>query len=53
MFIHVPAAWLALFAYAALGGASFASLIWRHALGGRRARGLRRRSGRRSRCWRW
>jgi heme exporter protein C len=38
MFIHVPAAWLALFAYAALGGASFASLIWRHALADAAAR---------------
>ncbi len=32
MFVHVPAAWVALTAYAALGGASFVSLVFRHAL---------------------
>jgi heme exporter protein C len=32
MFIHVPAAWLSMFAYACLGGASFIYLIFRHAL---------------------
>ena len=32
MFIHVPAAQLAMFAYACLGVASFLSLIFRHAL---------------------
>jgi len=32
MFIHVPAAWLALFIYACLGVASFLSLVFRHAL---------------------
>jgi heme exporter protein C len=32
MFVHVPAAWVALFAYAALGIASFVSLVFRHAL---------------------
>jgi heme exporter protein C len=32
MFVHVPAAWTAMFAYACLGGASFASLVFRHAL---------------------
>lgn len=32
MFVHVPAAWMGLFAYACLGGASFAGLVWRHAL---------------------
>jgi heme exporter protein C len=32
MFVHVPAAWMALFVYACLGGASFFSLIFRHAL---------------------
>src|SRR5579859_3636703 len=32
MFIHVPAAWAAMFAYACLGGASFFSLVFRHAL---------------------
>ena len=32
MFIHVPAAWMSLFVYACLGGASFLSLIFRHAL---------------------
>jgi heme exporter protein C len=32
MFIHVPAAWLSLFAYACLGGASFLALVFRHTL---------------------
>lgn len=32
MFVHVPAAWLGLFVYGCLGGASFFSLIYRHAL---------------------
>jgi heme exporter protein C len=32
MFIHVPAAWLGLFAYACLGAASFLALVFRHAL---------------------
>ncbi len=32
MFVHVPAAYMGLFAYACMGGASFAGLVWRHAL---------------------
>ncbi len=32
MFVHVPAAWTAMLAYAALGAASFTSLVFRHAL---------------------
>ena len=32
MFIHVPAAWMSLFVYVCLGGASFLSLVFRHAL---------------------
>jgi len=32
MFIHVPAAWMSLLIYACLGGASFLSLVFRHAL---------------------
>lgn len=32
MFIHVPAAWLSLFAYMCLAGASFFGLVFRHAL---------------------
>ena len=32
MFIHVPAAYMASFVYVCLGGASFLSLIFRHAL---------------------
>lgn len=32
MYVHVPAAWWALGIYAFMGGASFVSLIWRHAL---------------------
>ncbi|TDQ83139.1 heme exporter protein C [Dongia mobilis] len=32
MYVHVPAAWMALFAYLLLGLASASSLIWRHPL---------------------
>ncbi|MBP7651108.1 MAG: cytochrome c biogenesis protein CcsA [Phenylobacterium sp.] len=32
MFIHVPAAWMSMFVYACLGGASFLALVFRHAL---------------------
>jgi heme exporter protein C len=32
MFIHVPAAWMSLFVYGCLGGASFLALVFRHAL---------------------
>ena len=32
MFIHVPAAYMSLFVYACLGGASFLALVFRHAL---------------------
>jgi heme exporter protein C len=32
MFIHVPAAWMSMFVYACLAGASFLSLVFRHAL---------------------
>lgn len=32
MFVHVPSAWLSMFAYAVLAGASLMSLIWRHNL---------------------
>ena len=38
MFIHVPAAWLGMFAYACLGGASFFGLVFRHALADAAAR---------------
>jgi heme exporter protein C len=40
MFIHVPAAWVAMMAYAALGGASFISLVFRHALADAAARAV-------------
>ena len=30
MYVHVPAAWMAMFCYAALAAASAAALIWRH-----------------------
>ena len=30
MYVHVPAAWLGLFAYAGLGAASFVYFVWRH-----------------------
>ncbi|MEZ5995904.1 MAG: heme ABC transporter permease [Hyphomonadaceae bacterium] len=32
MYIHVPAAWWSMGVYAFMGGASFVSLVWRHAL---------------------
>ena len=32
MFVHVPAAWVAMLAYGALGAASFFSLVFRHAV---------------------
>lgn len=32
MYVHVPAAWMAMMCYAAMAGASFVSLVWRHAL---------------------
>ncbi|HLY56285.1 MAG TPA: heme ABC transporter permease [Stellaceae bacterium] len=32
MFIHVPAAWMAMFAYAFLAAASAVALVWRHPL---------------------
>ena len=32
MFVHVPAAWMALFTYTCMAGASAAALIWRHPL---------------------
>ena len=32
MFVHVPAMWLSLLVYAFMTGASFISIIWRHAL---------------------
>ncbi|MDA8049397.1 MAG: heme ABC transporter permease CcmC [Rhodospirillales bacterium] len=32
MYVHVPAAWIALSGYLALAGASAASLVWRHPL---------------------
>ncbi len=32
MIVHVPAAWLAMFAYVAMAGASFVWFIWRHEL---------------------
>lgn len=32
MFVHVPAAWLSMMAYAVMGGASFVYLVWRHNL---------------------
>ena len=38
MFIHVPAAYIAMASYAALGGASFFALVFRHALADAAAR---------------
>ena len=38
MFIHVPAAWMSLFVYSCLAGASFFGLVFRHALADAAAR---------------
>ncbi len=38
MYIHVPAAWMALFVYVCLGGASFFGLVFRHLLADAAAR---------------
>jgi heme exporter protein C len=38
LFVHVPAAWTAMLAYACLGAASFFSLVFRHALADAAAR---------------
>ncbi len=38
MYIHVPAAWMAMFSYACLGGASFFALVFRHSLADAAAR---------------
>lgn len=40
MYVHVPAAWWALGLYAAMGVASFVSLVWRHALADVAARAM-------------
>ncbi len=33
MYVHVPAAWMAMFVYAVVAGGSASALIWRHPLG--------------------
>ncbi|MCI0430805.1 MAG: heme ABC transporter permease [Rhodospirillales bacterium] len=33
MYVHVPAAWMAMFVYAVVAGGSASSLVWRHPLG--------------------
>jgi len=38
MFVHVPAAWTSMFAYACLGGSSLISLVFRHAIADAAAR---------------
>jgi heme exporter protein C len=40
MFVHVPAAWMAMLTYGCLGGASFFSLVFRHALADAAARAV-------------
>lgn len=40
MYVHVPSAWWALGLYAAMGVASFVSLVWRHALADVAARAM-------------
>jgi len=32
MYVHVPAAWMAMFCYTAMAGASAAALVWKHAV---------------------
>lgn len=32
MYVHVPAAWMAMFSYMVVAGASFTALVWRHPL---------------------
>ncbi|MCJ9428113.1 heme ABC transporter permease [Kordiimonas marina] len=32
MYIHVPAAWMAMFTYMVMAGASFVAIVWRHPL---------------------
>jgi heme exporter protein C len=32
MYVHVPAAWMALFVYTSMAAASFAALVWKHPL---------------------
>ena len=32
MYVHVPAAWMAMFCYSAMAGASAVALVWRHAV---------------------
>jgi len=39
MYVHVPAAWWSMGIFAFMGGASFVSLVWRHALADVAARG--------------
>lgn len=34
MYVHVPAAWMAMFIYASIAGAAFVFLIWKHTLAG-------------------
>ncbi len=40
MYIHVPAAWMSMFSYACLGGASFFALVFRHSLADAAARAV-------------
>jgi heme exporter protein C len=32
MYVHVPAAWMAMFCYSAMAGASAVALVWKHAV---------------------
>lgn len=40
MYVHVPAAWLAMFGYTGMGVASFVYLVWRHSLADVAARAI-------------
>ena len=52
MFVHVPAAFMATFVYACLGGASLIGLIFRHSLADAAAKAAAP-LGPHSRPWRW
>ena len=53
MFVHVPAAWMALFVYLFVAVASAVALVWRHPLGRDRGAARRRRSARPSPLSAW
>lgn len=40
MYVHVPAAWMAMFVYATMAAAAFSSFVWRHAVAEEYARAV-------------